>query len=264
MNRAQSHADDLQRESDAWFGRHPYELFGEYQPGPPERYVYRVRFFEGLPAEWGIILGDFAHNARSALDHLADALVRLNNGAPTERTQFPIVLSPFDWLGQLYRLEGVSERHVEFIERLQPYHRPDFYGFSSGLSAIEDPLAILNRLSNVDKHRVLNATPARIGSISWDVRPRRDIEWVNSNKLEVPRDALEDGEVLISFDVRANGPNPELELQRTEVVEISVKHRVTLTRDGIWTEWDVPLKESVAAILGRLRHIFQVFVAEFR
>lgn len=64
------HAHTLERAVDAWFGGHPYGVFGEYQPGPPEQYVFKVRFLDPIPPTWAITLGDFAHNARSALDHL--------------------------------------------------------------------------------------------------------------------------------------------------------------------------------------------------
>lgn len=52
LNRAQEHAEALNVEIDAWLDRHPYEVFGEYEPGPPEKYVFRVRFFQDIPATW--------------------------------------------------------------------------------------------------------------------------------------------------------------------------------------------------------------------
>ena len=266
MNRAQTHAEALNTEIDAWLNRHPYELFGEYEPGPPEYYVFKVRFFEPIPALWGLLLGDFAHNARSALDHLAEALVVADSGfAGTRQTQFPIVLSPCEWPGQLYRLKGVSERHVTMIESLQPYKRTDPHGWHSGLIAIDDPLALLNRLSNVDKHRVLNAMPATIRQISWEVTPVRDIQWLDPNQIEIPWDFLIDGRELLKIPIVACGPHPEVKLDRDETIEITVQHRIDLTPD-LYTLWTVndPIQKAMQDILGSLREIFQIFVGEFR
>lgn len=263
MNRAQTHAEALLAEVRAWFDRNPYEVFGEYDPGPPEKYAFKVRFLEDIPATWGLLLGDFAHNARSALDHLADALVVFNGNEPTERTQFPIVVSPFCWSTQSARLNGASLRHIEIVESLQPYHRPDLYGWSSVWGSIEDPLAVLNRLSNVDKHRVLNATPATIQSIGWEVTPVRDIDWVDENQVEIPWDILEDGKEMMVFKVRACGPNPELKLARSETVEIRVQHRVDLTKN-VYALRSVGLEDAIEQIRRRLRRIFEIFVGEFR
>lgn len=265
LNRAKAHAEALDAEIEAWMNRHPYELFGEYEAGPPEYYVFKVRFFEDIPPEWGILLGDFAHNARSALDHLAEALVVANTGQPgTSKTQFPIVVSPFDWPGQLYRLEGVSERHVRMIESTQPYRRTGFQGWHTGPAALDDPLALLNRLSNVDKHRVLNATPATVRSITWDFKVIRDVSWIDANHIEIPWEELKDGRELLKVRVAASGPNPEVELHRTETIEIQVQHRVDLSPDA-YTIWSVndPVQKATKDILGRLGRIFQAFVGEF-
>jgi hypothetical protein len=262
LNRAQAHAEALHAEIDAWFRRHPYEVFGEYNPGPPEQYVFKARFLEAVPPEWGIILGDFAHNARSALDHLAyQVVMHGSGGVHVERTQFPIVLSPFAWTERSKSLEGATERHIEIVESFQPYHRPDLYGWHTVWAGIEDPLAILNRLSNVDKHIVLNATPATIQSIGWDTSIVRDVEAVGGS--EAPMGILLDEGEVVRVNITASGPNPELRLERRETLEIQVQHRISLS-PASYTLWSVPLKESLDEILDRLRQIFRIFVGEFR
>ena len=155
---------------------------------------------------------------------------------------------------------NASDRHLAIIESLQPYHRRDVYGWHSVWSAIEDPLAVLNRLSNVDKHRVLNPTPAAISSIGYDVKIVRDVESIGSS--DVPWEMLADGQEMLIVNIVSNGPNPELQLERRETVEIRVQHRIDLGPDH-YTLLDVPLKETLDAILGRLREIFQLFVSEF-
>jgi hypothetical protein len=110
LNRAEAHAEALNREVDAWLGRHPYATFGEYEPGPPEKYLFKVRFFEFIPAEWGVVLGDFVHDARSALEHLAYQVVLAGNGGMDARSQFPITDDPWKWRKVVRKLNGASHR----------------------------------------------------------------------------------------------------------------------------------------------------------
>jgi hypothetical protein len=262
LNRAQAHAETLNSEIDAWFKCHPYEVFGEYEPEPTPSYVFKVRFLEPVPSEWGIILGDFAHNARSALDHLAYQVVLFGTvGQHVDDTQFPIVMCPFAWEGRLKFLAGATDRHIGIIESLQPYHRRDFEGWRWFWSAIDDPLAILNRLAIVDKHIVLNATPASVLSIGWDIEIVRDVAYIGQESANTG--ILMDGGDLVRVAIAPSGPNPELKLNRSERVEIRVQYRVDMGPDT-YTVRTVQLKESVDAILTRLREIFQVFVSEFK
>jgi hypothetical protein len=263
LNRAQAYAKALHAEVDAWFMRHPYEVFGQYEPGSPEKYVFKARFLELPPSEWGLILGDFAHNARSALDHLAYQVVMLGNGGMhQEQTQFPVVTEPGKWQqAAASRLKGASDRHIQIIESFQPYHRRDLHGQQTIWGAIEDPLAILTRLSNIDKHIVLNPTPATVQSIGWDIEIVRDIE--STGLQEAPMGIVIDEGVVVSVGIVSSGPNPELKLNRSETMEIRVQHRVDIDKDS-YTLLNVPLKESVDEILARLRKIFEVFVGEFR
>jgi hypothetical protein len=180
LNRANTHLETLNGEIDAWFKRHPYGVTGKYEPGPPEQYILYLRFFEPPPLEWGILIGEFAHNCRSALDYLAWQLVKANHKTPNSLTQFPIVLSPFDWPGRhgCGRLRGASERHIALVERFQPYNRTDSNNWSYARFCFGHPLARLSFLSNEDKHRVLVTGAAALQSIGWDfisvhnVRPK--------------------------------------------------------------------------------------------
>jgi hypothetical protein len=263
LNRAQAYAKALHSEVDAWFMRHPYEVFGQYEPGPPEEYVFKARFLELPPSEWGLILGDFAHNARSALDHLAYQVVSLGNGGVhQEQTAFPIVTECRNWqAAAARRLKGARDRHIKMIEAFQPYHRRDTHGAKTIWGAIEDPLAVLDRLSIVDKHIVLNPTPATVQAIGWDVEIIQDIE--STGVQEAPMGILIDEGVVVRVGIVSSGRNPELKLKRRETMEIRVQHRINIGKDS-YTLLDVPLKESVDEILARLREIFQVFVGEFR
>jgi hypothetical protein len=120
-----------------------------------------------------LILGDALHNLRSALDHLATSLVIVSGGRPNTdvypRTQFPLFLDRLD-KGDAIRDVTIKPKLMPageaILERTQPYNRTD--------DPTRHPLAILNELSNVDKHRVVNLTQGAFGRISVTLRRKSD------------------------------------------------------------------------------------------
>ena len=109
--------------------------------------VQRVRLAPSSSPEISAIAGDFFANVRSALDYIVWQLVLTNSpNQPGPNNQFPIANSPKDFSEQLERkrLRGISEEAVKTIEALQPYQDR------------KNPLGILNKLVNIDKHRTLN------------------------------------------------------------------------------------------------------------
>jgi hypothetical protein len=263
LNRANGHLETLKGEIDAWFEKQPYGVTGKYEPGPPEKYVLYFRFFEPPHHEWGLLIGEFAHNARSALDYLAWQLVQANNHTPGRRTQFPITLSPWDWGGEngARRLRGASARHVTMVERFQPYNRLDTSGSSYARQAFLSPLAVLNFLSNEDKHRVLVTTAAALRSIGWDIIGTRDVSPVEDTGYPF-FGPLIDGSPLLEIPVTATGRNPEVEVEFTERAQIAVDYRVEVENNVFW-KTRIYLLEELDEISAEVRHIFQVFVREF-
>ena len=109
--------------------------------------VQRVHLVPNSSPEISAIAGDFFSNVRATLDYVVWQLV-LNNppNEPGPSNQFPITDSPKAFAEQVARkrLRGVPEDAIKIIEALQPYQ-------DSG-----NPLGILNRLVNIDKHQTLN------------------------------------------------------------------------------------------------------------
>lgn len=264
LNRADQHLEVLKHDVEAWFKRQPYGVTGKYEAGPPEQYVLYFRMFEPLPKDWGLLIGEFAHNARSALDYLAWQLVLANNGKPSRRTQFPIVLNPCAWINRsgAGRLHGASRAHIAAVERLQPYNRVDSDGWSYSRRMFDHPLTHLQSLNNEDKHRVLPATLATIQSIGWDVVGAQDVALPLSDLGSFAGKPLEDGAPLMHIPVVAVGPNPQLEVEFTERMHITVGYRVDHP-DGGWTTWTDDLLENLGEIASELRRIFRIFVREF-
>lgn len=102
-----------------------------------------VQFRQALPARFGLILGDYVGNLRAALDHavygLAGTQAGSHNAFPTEGDGKSFANRAKD------ALRGVPEPIRALIESMQPFN-----GHARG-----DRLALLARLSNIDKHRVL-------------------------------------------------------------------------------------------------------------
>lgn len=148
--RACFHLAALQREFYERVENDAYTFAGEVRPGGLE-HIYRPVNPPPVADHWSAVVGDALHNLRSALDHLADQLVRLNGGSPNKRTQFPVLLRPSRWNPCTNCSEpavprvggGISAAAQAVIEEIQPYK-----GTETG-----QWLARLHELNVIDKHR---------------------------------------------------------------------------------------------------------------
>ena len=136
----------------------PNPITVEYQP---EADVHLFRLGSQLPpSRFGIVAGNIVHQVRATLDNLIWQLVIANGKKPTSGSrgnQFPII---WELKGDktfadytMNTLAGVHPDHVAVVDWLQPYHSPD-------ATRHDHPLAMLARLSNTDKHQVLQVTYA--------------------------------------------------------------------------------------------------------
>lgn len=112
-----------------------------------ETMVIALQVTEPAPLNLSLLVGEITHQMRSALDHLAYALVLAAGNTPTRRTAFPVLtIRP---AGGLRIDGGVSSAAMAVIEEFQPYQRMD---------ATAHPLHLLTELWNIDKHRHLHLT----------------------------------------------------------------------------------------------------------
>ena len=97
--------------------------------------------------DYAVRAGEIAYNLRSSLDYLVWQLVEDNGEKPTCRNGFPIVFKEHQYRREAKRmLNGVKQKNVEMIQRLQPFQKD-----SVGLH-----LGMLDSICNIDKHRYLN------------------------------------------------------------------------------------------------------------
>lgn len=244
LKRAEQHLDSLLVESAKYVEAQPYRIFGKWQPD--EGWGFHVRVVRQPSLGLGVILGDFVHNARSALDQTVWQLVRVTPAHPGRHNSFPIVLSKAKWLKDVEKprqsdanspLKGVSDEAFAYIKTVQPLHQ--------GERAPDDPIAHLQELSNTDKHRLIHPTVFRntgrkaglrlVGSDASRFTP--ELDWHTGIPLE---DGASIGRLKVPLgmpkpDVRVEGPLPievrfgesELSYQDLEAIFNKVVHIVT-------------------------------------
>lgn len=145
---------------------------------------YVVRFWIGEQprAIWAVQLGEIIHDLRSSLDHAVWQLILDNKKRPRPYvTGFPVSDNEVAFLeGRRGRkpgirvIDGVSDAARALITELQPY---------KALADGDDPhlttLFILNKLWNIDKHRMLNLLTLGVGATRLVVSANTEIEIVS-------------------------------------------------------------------------------------
>lgn len=115
---------------------------------------------------WNHTFGEVVHHLRSALNNLlagigaAEGLDQKAIG----RLQFPTVLDASQWEASRWRVSDLPSRVESAIREIQPFRREPH----EGRSASGDPLAILNNLSNQDKHRLELEPSINLATLSHD------------------------------------------------------------------------------------------------
>ncbi len=152
---------------------------------------------------WSLLVGDFVHNLRSALDHLV-YLIAVHESRreppPNEHRLAFIIEDQSEGFKRRANsaLRGLSDKAQSAMEAVQPFNRrrPD----------IPSPLLILKSLSNQDKHpmiRLKAATPAL-----WDFDFRPLPRGAVSREYRWSADNLEDGVEIAG--IHSSEPEPEL------------------------------------------------------
>ena len=159
--RAKEQFDALHAEIAQFFEDYPYvvRIYVDPQTGDE---VFEAPEPPTFDRSWGVIVGEIAHNCRSALDWLANVLVTESGGEPDRETAFPISRTEADYLrknrtGVPYRdrlLRGMRDDFKDRIDAVQPYKRGDL--------AYADALVALRYLTDRDKHRHLHPAYAWI------------------------------------------------------------------------------------------------------
>jgi hypothetical protein len=112
---------------------------------------------------WESTFHDGVHNLRVALDTLCYEMCHLEQAAPEPgRIHFPITDHPNEWLNRTLHLGTIPAPLLERIRQCQPWERPDLQ--------TPDPLKLISRIDNVDKHRAAGVTFDVIPMGQWKLR----------------------------------------------------------------------------------------------
>jgi hypothetical protein len=228
LERADEHLATLNDELDAFVKHEERSIVGHFERDTSE---YVFNFGGKLPdPRLGLVVSEFAHHLRAALDNLVWQLVLLRGGSPTRRTEFPIYESR-----ERYRrsgrgaLRGVSTDDRAAIEAIQPFEYRE--------SPSQAYLALLAWLNNVDKHRFLHvgfALPRHsairvsygeegpdAGFFPWNPRPVKDIRKIRYVHY-VPTISSDDRTELARVGIEASGPDPQMEMQSNAGVDVGL------------------------------------------
>lgn len=220
-----------------------FKLVLNRQPSNPRLVLVEFHVREQPPQKLGVIVGDCLHNMRSALDHLAWQCVLANNGTPTRNTYFPIhykgaQLNPKS--RKPLSIEGsVSKSVIEFIGLKQPYHDAEPQA---------NPLAILDQLTNIDKHRMLHVATGRI---------------INSQVFLVSPDGARIGgfhQPQIAKDqmpIAAFEFSKPFEFLDYPEIEISASGETFVSVDGSETWANQPISFVLEKCLNRVHHVLK-------
>jgi hypothetical protein len=144
-------------------------------PNSPDPIVY-VAKADPVPPEMLCVVGDAIHNLRSALDHLACALIYVNGSKPSPKVEFPILDGPITTAKREARfagkVEGMRKEVIDAIRDIKPYQGGN------------DALWRVHRLDVIDKHDVLIGGIGNITAVnSLSMGHWEGNRWLNFSKV---------------------------------------------------------------------------------
>lgn len=192
----------LEREISIWIDGDATRLVRGFDPESEEQ-IQRVFVTEETPVRFGLILGDVFQNLRNALDNLAFALAESYTGTPlpdavAEDSAFPILKRPPPYTTAVkktidLRLSGIDPRAKAAIIEMQPLNA------SNPMQHFYEPLWLLHRLANEDKHRLLH----------FPVSSNRGVRASSASLsyvYQVVEGPVEDGDVVLRYKRRPDTP----------------------------------------------------------
>jgi hypothetical protein len=164
LDRADAHIKCLNDAFQGFLKERPYRVVTEVDEETGEC-VLRGQVLKRPPVlNWGVQIGECVHNLRSALDLLAWQLALLAGEEPPDNTAFPIFCDRDKYVDLVKEskrsvVRGLPLRAQERIDGFQPCIRRE--------PPWADPLWIVHRLANDDKHRVLHVGQVAAFSVGY-------------------------------------------------------------------------------------------------
>jgi hypothetical protein len=172
LDRAIEHLETLEAECGRFLKAQPYAVSAEFEPDAG-CYMARFRCRRTVPLRVSVIVGEFVHDLRSALEHVAWVLAASNTddvgslweAGTREKIQFPIAKTSEAFDGHSL-IPFITADARAALDGLQPHKR--------GHRALAErhPLSALHEFWNVDKHRVVSAGLGEINLTNTSFVPR--------------------------------------------------------------------------------------------
>jgi hypothetical protein len=191
----------------------------------PGHLLVRARMHRPPPPSLGVEIGEFLYNARATLDYTACELARYNGKEVDERVEYPIFLQREHFRnptsGELTpairnRIGFLADSHREIIERQQPFQATDG-------SPSDDPLWLLYRLSNFDRHQFLHVVATVTRESFQSFQPKR--AGTRFAKVSAAYRQFGDGDEVARYRVL---PGPSIDVR----VETSVRFDIAFDEDS--------------------------------
>lgn len=240
LERAHEHIETVRSETKAFLERDPKPLDFRTKKtagsGEAMEYVLYAVVREEPPRDIALAVGDAIQNMRNALDYLVYEL------SPPRyrrkgRTGFPIYddMCLFEVEGR-QMIRGITGDELTLIERVQPYKRTN--------PPANDPLSILRRLSNKDKHRLLLTVAAAVSdSHSWISTTNAIIDFLYYAPGPVKHDAK-----IMAFTARPKDPTQDMYVEPQSGLEIQLGETGMFFPDG------TPITDELSSFLKYLRY----------
>lgn len=116
------------------------------------KHTWTIAGLQPLDEMFPLWIGDCLHNIRSAFDHIAFELIKLRGLTPGKRTMFPLLADAPSQPVFIMPAPGPHADAMDIVDDIQPYK-------TGGKG---EPLAILQDLDIIDKHREVLATVAAV------------------------------------------------------------------------------------------------------
>ena len=166
LARAERHLQDYEDSLRAFTAAHPLRVTVE-RSVTEKKFTFYVHDVAPCDPQWSLIIGDCAHNARSALDHLFYQLTVQTLGrelTEDEQTkpQFPVAKDQAAWRKSETRILklGMAAPYLKRLEEIQPFNAYDeqiwgHHELPGPPAPVASYLEELTNLNNADKHRLL-------------------------------------------------------------------------------------------------------------
>lgn len=185
LNRASEHIETFRLDLEAFLERDPapFDFRTEETPGVDKSLEYSLyAVVRGQPPpELALPVGDAIQTMRTALEYLAYELSS-PRARKSGQTSFPIFSDECEFkVRGVPRIASIKGDERTLIERVQPY--------AATKVPSNDPLAILRRLSNLDKHQLLVPMITALSPRSWVGTTNVDLRFSFIERGPVEHDA---------------------------------------------------------------------------